>query len=68
MRDLGAERHDVATLTTSYRCPEDVTALARHLLDPTLSPPRREDARNVGFARAAQPKRAADPYLLVRCR
>lgn len=53
MRDLGAERHDVATLTTSYRCPEDVTALARHLLDPTLSPPRREDARNVGFARVA---------------
>ncbi len=53
MRDLGAERYDVATLTTSYRCPEDVTALARHLLDATRPAPALTGSRSVGMARVA---------------
>ncbi len=50
MRDLGAQKHHLAMLTTSYRCPDDVTALARHILAPARPAP---DAHpHVAFARA----------------
>jgi hypothetical protein len=38
MAELGAERHHVSTLANSYRCPPEVTALARHVLDPNSKP------------------------------
>ncbi len=53
LRDLGAPRYETATLTTSYRCPDDVTHLARHVLDPTLAAPDLASSKHVGFARAA---------------
>jgi DNA helicase IV len=34
MADLRAAQHDETRLDTSYRCPPDVTELARHVLDP----------------------------------
>jgi superfamily I DNA/RNA helicase len=34
MRELGREDHDEITLDAGYRCPPDVVALARHVLDP----------------------------------
>ena len=45
MEDLRAARHVETRLDTSYRCPPEVTALARHVLDPanpfTLEPTTR---------------------------
>lgn len=37
MADLGATAHERATLEVSYRCPPDVTGLARTLLEPAAS-------------------------------
>lgn len=39
MHDLGAPAHGVTILETSYRCPKDVTELAKHVLDPSLPLP-----------------------------
>jgi DNA helicase IV len=36
MRELGAAEHDTVTLDVGYRCPPEVAALARHVLDPRL--------------------------------
>jgi len=49
MRDLGAPRHTRVTLATSYRCHPDVTALARHVLDPASPAPPRAASGAVGF-------------------
>jgi DNA helicase IV len=39
MQDLAAERHTRAVLDVNYRCPPDVTALARSIIDPALPGP-----------------------------
>ncbi len=39
MSDLQAERYTRAVLEVNYRCPPDVTALARSIIDPSLRPP-----------------------------
>ena len=39
MRDLTAPQHTRAVLEVNYRCPPDVTALARSILDATLPAP-----------------------------
>lgn len=49
MRDLGAARHTRVTLATSYRCHPDVTALARHVLDPASPAPALGPDGPVGF-------------------
>src|SRR5262249_46967723 len=49
MADLRAPPHVETRLDTSYRCPPDVTELARHVLDPArkLGPAWAERARHV---------------------
>lgn len=49
MADLGAARHTRVTLATSYRCHPDVTALARHVLDPQSPAPALAPEGPVGF-------------------
>lgn len=44
MKDLGAEEHQRAVLEVNYRCPPDVTALARHVVDPASPLPESEPA------------------------
>jgi len=39
LRELGARTFHTATLAVSYRCPPDVTELARHLLEPASRAP-----------------------------
>lgn len=39
MSDLSAEKHTRAVLEVNYRCPPDVTALARSIIDPSLPAP-----------------------------
>ncbi len=39
MEELGAAEHTRATLAVSYRCPPEVTAFARSLIDQGLPPP-----------------------------
>lgn len=55
LAELGAHEHEVGLLEASYRCPPEVTALARRILDPDrpeAGPPPRED---VVFARHDSP-------------
>ena len=40
MAELGAAEHDRSVLEVSYRCPPEVTALARTLLEPAAAHPR----------------------------
>jgi len=39
MRDVSAPQHTRAVLEVNYRCPPDVTALARSIIDPALPAP-----------------------------
>ncbi len=42
LRELDARNYQTVTLEVSYRCPPDVTELARHLLEPALRAPPRQ--------------------------
>ncbi|HKA15930.1 MAG TPA: 3'-5' exonuclease [Myxococcota bacterium] len=58
MGDLRAARHAETRLDTSYRCPPEVTALARHVLDP---------ARPLGLETAGTRARGAARVHAISC-
>ncbi len=60
MRELGREDHDEVTLDAGYRCPPDVVALARHVLDPRLPA-----APGPSVVRCALPEEAAIAALVA---
>jgi DNA helicase II / ATP-dependent DNA helicase PcrA len=52
MAELGLRDYESATLEVSYRCPPEVTALARSILWPESAPPaERQDAASLAFTR-----------------
>jgi hypothetical protein len=52
MADLRAPRYGETRLDTSYRCPPEVTALARHVRDPARSPAPEETEHSRARVRA----------------
>ena len=51
MAALGAEQFESATLEVSYRCPPEVTALARGVLDPSRRPQKTPASAALALAR-----------------
>lgn len=55
LNDLRAHRYATVSLETSYRCPPEVTALARSVLDPA------SDSLGAGFSQTDRTRRWVDP-------
>jgi superfamily I DNA/RNA helicase len=63
MRELGRPRYDAVTLDIGYRCPPDVVALARAVVDPSGAPAQEGTGRHETVLCAFADARSLDDWL-----